>query len=226
MKVLIIEDNLSLARGLKKGLSEARFVADHAADGISGSRLALIGRYDAIILDMHLPGKNGIEVAHDIRKRLPSIPILVLTVEDAVEQKVEMLSLCDDYVVKPFSIDEIIARLRALFRRGPIQHGEVLEWEDLRMDVGSGRVTRAGRDIQLRNREFALLEHFLRHPEQVFDRATLLERVWDRNADPFSNTVDVHIRLLRKKIDDGCDRKLIHTIPGRGYRLGPSHTAQ
>ena len=219
MKVLIIDDDRGIGEGLAAALSRARIVADWMADGAEGARQALVDTYDAVVLDMSLPGKHGLQVAEEIREKKPMLPILVLTVEDVLEQKVQMLALCDDYVTKPFSAAEVIARLHAITRRGAVLHAEVLELADLRMDLRTCRVTRSGREIRLRNREFALLEYFLRHPGAALTRADILTHVWDRNADPLSNTVDVHVRLLRSKLDRRGEPALIHTISGRGYMM-------
>ena len=219
MKVLVIEDEVEISKFVKKGLEAEAFVVDVALDGEEGVRLAIINTYDAVVLDFYLPKMNGMEVAKRIRESKKSLPIIVLTVEIDIENKVEMLSLCDDYITKPFSLRELVARLRALHRRGEVVHDKVLEVGDLYMDVNAYQVTRAGKPIELRNKEFALLEYFMRNSGIVLSRGMILENVWDMNVDPFTNTVDVHIRLLRQKIDDGFRKKLIKTIPKRGYKL-------
>ena len=219
MKVLLIEDEADIVCFVKKGLEAESFVVDTASDGEEGARLALSNPYDVVVLDIYLPKLNGIGVAKKIRERKKSLPIIVLTVEPDVETKVEMLALCDDYVTKPFSLKELIARLRAITRRGAVSSEDILKVGDLCLDVKAYRVSRANKKINLRNKEFALLEYFMRNPDVVLSRGMILENVWDMNADPFTNTVDVHIRLLRKKIDDGFKKKLIKTVPKRGYKL-------
>jgi len=219
MKVLVIEDEVEISKFVKKGLEAELFTVDVAHDGEEGVQLALINTYDAIVLDFYLPKLNGMEVAKRIRERKQSLPIIVLTVEIDVENKIEMLSLCDDYLTKPFSLRELVARLRALQRRGKTIQDDVLEVGDLCMDVNAYRVTRASKSIELRNKEFALLEYFMRNPGIVLSRGMILENVWDTNIDPFTNTVDVHVRLLRQKIENGFKRKLIKTVPKRGYKL-------
>ncbi len=220
MRILLIEDEPDISKFVKRGLQAESMVVDIAENGKDGIRLALLHPYDAIILDFHLPGGlDGLEVLQKIRESKKSVPVLVLTVEIEVEKKVEMLSLADDYVTKPFSLKEILARLRALVRRGPVAHGNILEVGGLVMDLGHYKVTRAGQPILLRNKEFMLLEYFMRNPGTILSRSRILEHVWDMNADPFTNTVDVHIRLLRRKLNKGFKENIITTIPKRGYKL-------
>ena len=219
MKVLVIEDEVEISKFIKKGLEAEAFVVDVAFDGEEGVQLAVINVYDVIILDFYLPKMNGMKVARRIRESKESVPIIVLTVEIDIENKVEMLSLCDDYITKPFSLQELIARIRAITRRGVLIQNDLLEVGDICMDVKAYKVSRAGKSIELRNKEFALLEYFLRNPGIVLSRGMILENVWDMNVDPFTNTVDVHIRLLRQKIDNDFRKKMIKTVPKRGYKL-------
>ncbi len=219
MKILIIEDEEDIKLFVKKGLEAAAFVVDAAGDGEKGLRYALSNDYDLILLDMYLPKLNGMSIAGRIRQSGKTTPIIVLTVEPTLETKVQMLAFCDDYITKPFSLEELIARVRAVLRRGEVAQEDVLEVGDLRMDVSKCKVTRGGKQAKLRNKEFALLEYFMRNPSIVLSRGEILEKVWDINTDPLTNTIDVHVRYLRKKIDDGHKTKLIHTVPGRGYKI-------
>ncbi len=218
MKVLLIEDEKEIAEFIKKGLEAESWVVDVVHDGEQGAQLALLNPYEVIILDFYLPKMNGLEVAKRIRQSKKLLPIIALTIEPDVDIKVKMLALCDDYVTKPFFLKELIARLKAVQRRGKITpYSDILEAADLRMDVKAYRVTRAGKPIKLRNKEFSLLEYFMRNPGVVLSRSIILENVWDMNTDPFTNTVDVHVQSLRKKIDSKFKNKLIQTIPKRGY---------
>lgn len=219
MKILVIEDEPGIAAFIRKGLTAECFVVDVATDGLEGAKMALMHPYDAVILDLHLPGMHGKQVAERIREHKQSLPILVLSVDADLDEKVGLLGYCDDYVTKPFSLKELVARVRAVLRRSPIVQGDILEVGDLRLDARSCRVYRGGAEITLRNKEFALLEFLMRHAGTVLSRHTILEHVWDMNVDPFTNTVDVHIRQLRKKIDKSYTTKLIHTIPRRGYMI-------
>lgn len=219
MKVLVIEDQPELARFLKKGLESESIIVDVAHDGEEGIRLALLMVYDIIILDLHLPKVDGFTVATKIRDKKKNLPIVVLSGETDIDMKVKMLTICDDYVVKPFSLKEMVARLRAVRKRGRVVYADVLEVGDLRMDTRAYRVTRAGKEIHLRNKEFGLLKYLLENRGIVVSRSMILDNVWDMNVDPLTNTVDVHIRNLRKKVDEGYGKKLIISVPKRGYKI-------
>lgn len=222
MKILIIEDEKEIANFIKKGLQADGWVVDVSHDGQEGAKLALFNPYDVVVLDFYLPKMHGFQVAKRIRESKKLLPIIALTIEGDVEVKVRMLAICDDYVTKPFSLKELIARIKTVQRRGKIMdYGDILEAADLRMDVKAYKVIRSGRNIILRNQEFALLEYFIRHPRVVLSRSEILENVWNMNTYPFTNTVDVHVQTLRKKIDKGFKKKLIQTIPKRGYMLNP-----
>lgn len=224
MKVLIIEDEKDIRDFVKSGLEGESFIVDAVEDGKTGLERAMLYAYDVIILDLYLPGQlNGIDIAREIRKKNQAVPIIVLTVEPEVDVKVKMLEVCDDYVTKPFSLKELAARIRSVLRRGKKIRGDILKMNDLIMDVKAFRVTCAGQEIRLRNKEFALLEYFMRNPGIVLSRGTILEHVWDMNADPMTNTVDVHVRMLRKKLFSGQRKELIKTIPGRGYKIEAWH---
>lgn len=218
MKVLIIEDEPDIAAFLKKGLEAELCVVETASTGKRGITLVQLSTFDVIVLDFHLPDMRGDEISAAIRKLKPSIPILVLSVERNMDIKVDMLSVCDDYVTKPFSLRELITRLRALTRRGEVLHTDVLEAGGLVLDSSKHTVTLMGKPIGLRNKEFALLEYFMQHKDIVLSREMILEYVWDMNTDPFTNTVDTHVRLLRKKLETKR-RTFIHTVPKRGYRF-------
>ncbi len=220
MKVLIIEDEPDIAAFLKKGLEAELCVVEHASTGKGGITLAQNATFDVIVLDFHLPDMRGDAISAEIRKHKPSIPILVLSVERNMDIKIDMLSICDDYVTKPFSLRELVTRLRALTRRGEVLHGDVLEADGLVLDSRKHSVMLNGKPIQLRNKEFSLLEYFMQHKDIVLSREMILEYVWDMNTDPFTNTVDTHVRLLRKKLETK-KRTFIQTIPKRGYKFAP-----
>ncbi len=222
MKILVIEDELEIAQFIKKGLEAEVCIVETASSGERGIALAYLNHYDAIVLDFHLPDMTGADVSTRIRKHKPSIPILVLSVERNMDIKVDMLAHCDDYMTKPFSLRELHVRLRALTRRGEITHADILEAGPLVLDSAKHQVTINGKPISLRNKEFALLEYFMQHQDIVLSREMILGHVWDMNADPFTNTVDTHITLLRKKLENK-NRTFIHTVPKRGYRFALAH---
>lgn len=219
MKLLIIEDDKGIAKFIENGLKQESYAVDVVENGEQGLRTAKTNGYDLIVLDLYLPDINGLKVAKGIREKKQNVPIIVLTGEPKVEVKVKMLECCDDYITKPFSIQELVARIKAVLRRERVVQGDILEIDDLKMDIKAHKVTRAGKEIALRNKEFALLEYFMRNPGVVLSRCSILEKVWDASTDPFTNTIDVHIRLLRKKVDALYPKKLIHTVPTRGYKI-------
>ena len=220
MKILVVEDEEKLARTLQRGLKEEGHAVDVALDGEEGEYLAEVNEYDLIILDVLLPKKNGITVCRELRERGINTPILMLTAKDAVEDKVRGLDAgADDYLTKPFSFEELLARVRALLRRASDVKTPILRIADLELDPMSRRVTRAGKPIKLTSKEYALLEYMMRNPNRVLTRMRIGEHVWDMNFDPESNVIDVYISHLRAKIDRGFDKPLIHTIRGQGYML-------
>ncbi len=221
MKILIIEDEVDIATFLKKGLAAEMCVIDIAPSGKEGIGLARINEYDAIVLDFHLGDMTGAEISAAIRAHKPSIPILVLSVERDMDIKVDMLGICDDYMTKPFSLRELTVRLHALTRRGAVTRSPVLTAGDLVLDSRKYTVMLDGVCVPLRHKEFALLEYLMQHNDIVLSREMILAHVWDMNADPFTNTVDTHIRLLRKKLENE-NRVFIHTVPKRGYRFSSS----
>jgi DNA-binding response OmpR family regulator len=219
-RILIVEDEVGVAASIAAGLREERYTIDIAPDGEEAEFMAETNSYDLIILDLILPKKNGFEVCRSIRKRGVKIPVLMLTALDSTSDKVKGLDCgADDYLTKPFAFDEFLARVRALLRRGPLQVLTALDYADLHLDLLTHRVTRAGQEIELTAKEYALLDYFMRSPEQVLTRTQLAEHVWDQNFDPFSNVIDVSVSHLRKKIEVGGQPRLIHAVRGMGYIL-------
>jgi two-component system OmpR family response regulator len=222
MKVLLVEDNESVSAFVKKGLTEAGHTVDHAANGRDGLFLAASEPYDAIIMDRMLPGRiDGIGIIETLRKSGSKTPILILSALAEVDERIRGLqSGGDDYLVKPFAFGELLARVTALVRRSQDSTTETtLVLDDLSVDLLSRKVTRAGKAVALKPREFTLLEYLLRHANQVVTRTMLLENVWDYHFDPQTNVVDVHISRLRQKIDAGAARPLLKTIRNAGYML-------
>jgi len=224
VRVLVVEDDPELAGLLRDGLREHRIDPTVAASFSDGREQALAGDYDVVILDVRLPGGTGFELCADLRRSGVTVPVLMLTALDAVDDRVRGLAVgADDYLTKPFAFRELVARLQALARRRALALApERVRLEDLEVDVASRQVRRSGRAINLTAKEFALLELLLRHPGQVIDRSSITAHVWDNNHDPFANVLEVLVRRLRSKIDDGFEPKLIHTIRGAGYRIGPA----
>jgi DNA-binding response OmpR family regulator len=221
MRVLVVEDEHRLARLLRRVLEEERYTVDEAHDGIAGEDMARAGEYDAIVLDVMLPGRPGTAVCHNLRQERVNTPILMLTARDALEDRVNGLDAgADDYLTKPFAFAELLARLRAITRR---RNAEVasprLELDDLMMDVVRHEVRRNGTLIELTPREYALLEYLLRHPGQVLTRTQILANVWRYDAYLTSNAVDTYVHYLRDKVDRGHERRLLHTVRGVGYVL-------
>jgi DNA-binding response OmpR family regulator len=219
MKILLVEDEENVADFIRRGLEEEEFVVDVSHDGKDGFVKATSGEYDLMILDIMLPGVDGIDLCKLIRMKEIITPILMLTAKDTVEDKVKGLdSGADDYLTKPFSFDELLARIRALIRRKSLSV-EPLHCADLKLDSLKRKVTRAGREIYLRPKEFALLEFLLRNKNKVMSRAEILKNVWGYDFDPATNVVDVHINFLRDKIDREYEKKLIRTVRGAGYMI-------
>lgn len=222
-KILVVEDDRTTADFIVKSLTGEGFVVDHAADGRDGLFHATDGSYDAIILDRLLPGMDGMAVLAALRAAQIATPVIILSNLGAVDARVEGLtSGASDYLVKPFAFSELLARLKLLIAKplGGTQVETTLACEDLEMNLLNRRVTRAGKRIELQPREFRLLEYLLRHKEQVVTRTMMLEGVWEYHFDPGTNVVDVHVSRLRRKVDDGFDKPLVHTIRGAGYMLG------
>lgn len=221
MKVLIVEDEQKTGDYLKQGLTEAGFVTDLVSDGSEGLWLAKESRYDLVILDVMLPGLNGWQVLECMRQAGVDTPVLFLTARDQVADRIKGLELgADDYLVKPFAFAELLARVRSLTRRGRAGlEAALLQVADLELDLLRRRATRAGKRIDLTAKEFALLELFLRRQGEVLPRSLIASQVWDMNFDSDTNVIDVAVRRLRVKIDDGFEIKLIHTVRGMGYVL-------
>ncbi len=220
MKILIVEDEPKTSAFIKRGFTEEGFVADVATDGVDGLHLALTGEYDVIVLDVMLPKQDGWRVLQEIRRHRKHQPVILLTALDAVSHRVKGLDLgADDYLVKPFAFSELHARVRNILRRVPERRMDMLRFSDLDMDLSRHKASRAGKPLDLAPQEYRLLEYLLRHPGEVLTRTRLAEQVWDMNFDGDSNVVDVAVRRLRRKVDDPCDRKLIHTLRGVGYVL-------
>jgi two-component system, OmpR family, response regulator len=223
MKILLVEDNERVAQFVRKGLSEDGHAVDHADDGRDGLFFAASARYDVIILDRMLPGGvDGLGIVEALRKTGDKTPILILSALAEVDDRIRGLRAGgDDYLTKPFAFGELSARLEALVRRSQgVGIQTVLTVADLRIDLLSHRVTRAGKPIQLQRQEFRLLEYLARHADQAVTRTMLLENVWTHHFDPQTNVIDVHISRLRQKIDAGFAHPLLHTVRGIGYRLG------
>ncbi len=220
MKVLVIEDERKIASFLRKGLEAQGFVVDHVANGDEGYALATTQPYDAAVLDIMLPGRDGLSILRNLRERKISLPVILLTARSELNERLEGLNLgADDYLTKPFHIEELIARLHAVTRRAAGASQSILAVADLKMNLLTRDVTRNGTAIELTAREFSLLEHLMRSPGRVLTRVEICERVWDYNFDPDTNLVEVYIQRVRKKVDESCANKLIETIRGVGYRI-------
>jgi two-component system copper resistance phosphate regulon response regulator CusR len=221
VRVLLVEDDDELAREVAAGLRGAGAQVVLAGTAAEGAAAAAREELDVVILDVMLPGGSGFELCRSLRERGTDTPILMLTARDTVEDRVTGLDAgADDYLTKPFAFQELVARVRALARRRPALQPRVVRIADLEIDLAGRRARRAGRPIELTAKEFALLECFAQHPDEVLDRAAITAHVWDDNHDPFTNVLEVLVRRLRRKIDDGFEPKLIHTMRGAGYRLG------
>lgn len=227
LRVLLVEDEARLADSIARGLRQASHAVD-VADRLSTARTKLdMERYDAVILDVNLPDGSGFGLAAELRKRAVPVPILMLTARDSVEDRVSGLdSGADDYLVKPFSFEELLARLRALHRRQPESRPTLIEVGELILDPASRTVTRRGAPIELTTTEYSLLEYLARHVGQVCGRAAISAAVWDENYDPFSNIIDVYVSRLRRKIDQPGMTPMIHTVRGAGYTLDPARTSR
>lgn len=220
MRLLIIEDEPKTASYLKKGLTENGFVADIAPDGEEGEHLATTSSYDLIILDVMLPKRDGWSILSMIRQKGLLTPVLFLTAQDSVNNRVKGLELgADDYLIKPFAFSELLARVRTILRRGQVHQPDTLAVADLHIDLLRHKATRAGERLDLTPKEFALLSLLTRRLGEVVSRTVIAEQVWDMNFDSDTNVVDVAVRRLRSKVDDPFEKKLIHTIRGVGYVL-------
>ncbi len=220
MRILVVEDEEKVASFIRRALEEESYAVDLCADGAKGLDLARAGCYDLVILDLMLPGMPGLEVLKALRKEQVPAPVLILTARSDVDQKVKGLDAgADDYLTKPFAIEELLARARALLRRGTGEAAGALQIEDLVLNPATREVTRAGRRIELTTKEYALLEYLMRNPGRVLTRPMISEHVWNQDFDTFTNVIDVYVNYLRNKVDRGQDRKLIQTVRGSGYTL-------
>jgi DNA-binding response OmpR family regulator len=210
-----------MAASIQKGLQEHGFAVDVCHSGFDGEETAAAGQYDVVLLDLMLPDRDGKEVCRNLRRRKVSTPIVMLTALGSTEEKVTGLDAgADDYITKPFEFEELLARIRALLRRGEATESRMLKLNDLELDLYTRHARRGENNIELSNKEFALLEYLMRNPNRVLTRTQIGEKVWDMNFEPGSNVIDVYIAALRKKIDKGFDQPLIHTMKGAGYRFG------
>lgn len=220
MRILIAEDDEALAKFVSQGLTAERYTVDVCSDGEQARTAANEQEYDLIVLDLNLPRLDGVSILRQLRRQKPTLPVLVLTQRTKVEDRVQCLDTgADDYLPKPFSFSELSARIRALLRRSHLPSESVLAVEDLKLDRVEHRVERAGRRVELTTKEFALLEYLMRNAGRKVTRAMIIEHVWNLTFDTTTNVVDVYINYLRRKVDDGHPRKLIHTVRGVGYEL-------
>ncbi len=220
MRVLLVEDEPQIADFIARGLTENGYSVDVARDGEEALDWPQVAGFDVIVLDVMLPVRDGIEVCRLLRRKGFRAPVLMLTARDAVEDRVRGLdSGADDYLVKPFAFAELLARIRALSRREPTLHGNQLRVGDLIMETATRTVSREGVPLDLTAKEFAFLEYLMRHPDQVLSRTIIAEHVWNYEFDNATNVIDVHVKNLRKKVDEPFDRNLIQTVRGVGYRI-------
>ena len=220
MRLLLVEDEKKVSSFIKKGLEEEGYAVDLASDGETGLEMGLDGVHDLIILDINLPGRDGLSVLKGLRRKKITTPVLLLTVRTAIEDRVIGLDTgADDYLTKPFAFEELLARVRALLRRQTEAETPLLEVADLTLDPARRLVIRGGDKIDLTTKEFALLDYLLRNRDRVLTRTMISEHVWDYDFDSMTNVIDVYVNYLRKKIDAGREPKLIHTVRGVGYVL-------
>ncbi|HEY4416275.1 MAG TPA: response regulator transcription factor [Verrucomicrobiae bacterium] len=220
MRILLVEDEKKVADIIVRGLKAERYAVDVAHDGVGGWELASAYSYDLIILDLMLPGLSGTEILERVRRKNSEVPILILTARDGMADKVKNFeSGADDYLTKPFAFAELLVRVKALLRRGPVNRSSVLRVADLELDRLSQNVRRGGKKIELTAKEYSLLEYLATHPGRVFSRTMIIEHVWDQSFEGLTNIVDVYVRHLREKVDDPFSVKLLRTVRGVGYSL-------
>ena len=220
MRILVVEDEAKVASFIRRALEEESYAVDLCADGAQGLAMGEGGGYDLIILDVMLPRLSGVEVLTALRKKAIGTPVLILTAQAQVEHKVRGLDAgADDYLTKPFAIEELLARVRVLLRRGSVAAAGILQIDDLTLNPGTREVTRGGQKIELTAKEYALLEYLMRNAGRVLTRPMIAEHVWNQDFDTYTNVIDVYVNYLRAKIDKGHARRLIHTVRGSGYAL-------
>jgi DNA-binding response OmpR family regulator len=220
MRILLVEDEKKVADIIDRGLKAERYAVDVCHDGEQGWETANAYDYDLIILDLMLPGLSGTEILERVRRKNSQVPILILTARDSTDDKVTNFERgADDYLTKPFAFAELLVRVKALLRRGPVNRSSVLRVADLEIDRLSQKVKRAGKRVDLTGKEYALLEYLATHPGRVFSRTMIIEHVWDQSFQGLTNIVDVYVRHLREKIDDPHPQKLLRTVRGVGYSL-------
>ena len=224
MRVLLVEDEDKVARFVTLGLKAERFAVDRAKDGRTGLQYATVNPYDLLIVDLMLPGLNGTQLITKVRSTNTSVPIIVLTARDAVDDKVKNFEAgADDYLTKPFAFAELLIRIKALLRRGPVERSNTITVGDLEIDRLTHQVKRNSMQVKLTSKEYSLLEYLAMNAGRVVSRTMIIEHVWDQSFEGFTNIVDVYIRQLRAKIDDPFKQKLIHTVRSAGYSLSDEH---
>jgi DNA-binding response OmpR family regulator len=225
MRILLVEDDRNIARFVAKGLREQAYAVDVTEDGNDAIFKLSITDYDAVILDVMIPGRDGFSVCSELRATGVFVPVIMLTARDTLQDRIDGLDCgADDYITKPFAVAELLARLRALLRRGQYLRPALIEIADLVLDTRAQRATRSGKELPLTTKEYALLEYLAREQGRIVSRADIAEHVWDENFDPLTNLIDVHINRLRRKVDDDASIRLIHTRRGAGYMLADLNT--
>jgi DNA-binding response OmpR family regulator len=226
MRILLLEDEPKVAALVKRGLVAERYAVDVSADGREGLEYTEAYPYDLVLLDLMLPSLSGVEVLQRIRRTNQFVPILVLTARDSVDEKVKLFEIgADDYLTKPFAFAELLVRVKALLRRGPVNRSSTLRIGDLELDRLTQQVKRQGKRVELTAKEYSLLEYLMQNPDRVLSRNMIIEHVWDQSFDGITNIVDVYVRHLRSKIDEGTDHKMIRTVRGTGYMIRSENAA-